>query len=103
MRIPLSFGNGPAGAAYLVEAGLPAPAGAHATRFILPRTGHFAGCGCCQPRGPVVEALSALFRARATGAAPFFHHVVVVASPAGEAAVRDALTRDVVAAARYRL
>jgi len=36
------------------------------------------------------------------GAAPFFGRVVVLASPAGEAAVRAALAGDVVARARFR-
>ncbi len=103
MRIPLVFEGEQANAAYLVEVGLAAPAAAHAASFTLPVTTHFAGCGCCRPRGPVVEALTAMFRARATGAAPYFQQVVVRASPRGEAAVRDAIARDTVVRARYRL
>ena len=103
MRIPLSLAAGPVGAAYLVEGDLPAPNGAYATRFTLPKTGHITGCACCAPRGAVPAALAAMFRARAMGIAPFFQAVVVLASPAGEAAVRDAVRHDVLAQARYRL
>jgi hypothetical protein len=103
MRIVIVFDGFMAGDAVLAEADAPVPAGAYAVRFSLPAggLGHGAGCACCAPRGPVAVALAALYRARATGAAPFFGRVVVVASPAGEAAVRAAVARDVVAAARF--
>jgi len=53
-------------------------------------------------RSPAAEALAQLFRARATGAAPYFSRVVVLASAAGEAALRAALAQDALAQARYR-
>jgi hypothetical protein len=106
MRIPVFFGadgacDGVVTAA-LVETELPAPPAAFIQYFTLPEpTGHIAGCACCTPRGPAALALAALFRARATGAATYFSAATVVASPAGEAAIRAALKYDAVAAARF--
>jgi hypothetical protein len=106
MRIPVLFGerSGGTGAVWLVETGLQPPLPGHTEYFTLPpaKFGHLAGCTCCTPRGPAADALSRLFRARATGAAPFFNRVIVLASPAGEAAIRTALTTDPPTAARYR-
>jgi hypothetical protein len=42
-----------------------------------------------------------MFLARARGEVGFFGRVVVVASPAGEAAVREAVAGDVVLRARF--
>ncbi len=105
MRIPILFGIPPhADDAVLVEDGQTMPQEGYTVRFSRPATpSHPLGCTCCTPRGPVADALGRLFRARATGAAPFFKRVVVVASPAGETAVREALAGDVMTAARYRL
>ena len=106
MRIPVLFGSARTEAddAYLAEGGAPAASG-YVERFTLPpaKFGHVQGCTCCTPRGPAAEALARLFRARATGAAPFFKRVIVIASPVGEAAVREAIARDVVTAARFSL
>jgi hypothetical protein len=44
-----------------------------------------------------------MFRARATNAAPFFTRVIVIASSAGQDAIRAALSNDVLTSARYRL
>jgi hypothetical protein len=103
MRILIVFGGWAPGDAVLAEGDALVPAGAFVMRFSLPAggLGHVAGCACCAPRGPAAAALAAMFRARATGAAPFFGRVVVVATPAGEAAVRAAVAEDVVAAARF--
>lgn len=105
MRIPVLFGPQQAGNAdvYLVEGGSGSELAEPAERFTLPpvKFGHLTGCNCCTPRGPAAAALSRLFRARATGAALFFRRVIVLASPAGEAAIRDAIADDVVTAARY--
>ena len=60
-------------------------------------------CRCCVPRGPVAEALGRLFLARARGEVAWFHSIAVIATPAGEAAVRAALAGDQVAAGRFRL
>jgi hypothetical protein len=106
MRIPIVMGVEPsAGDAVLVEDGHAMPKTGYAVRFALgaAKPGHFAGCACCTLRGPAADALNALFRARATGAAPYFKQLVVLASPDGEAAVKAALVEDVVSAARFRL
>ncbi len=65
--------------------------------------GHAPGCACCVPRGPVAEALGRLFLARARGEVAWFRSVAVLASLAGEAAVRAALAEDQVSAGRFRL
>ncbi len=106
MRIPIVMGGEVAPAdAVLVEDGHAMPAAGYAVRFALgsQKPGHVAGCACCTLRGPAADALSALFRARATGVAPLFKRLVVLASAEGEAAVEAALAEDVVSAARFRL
>ena len=105
MRIPILFAIPPqSDDAVLVEEGQTTPQEGYAVRFSRPaRPSHKPGCTCCTARGPVSDALGQLFRARATGAAPFFKRVVVLASPAGEASVREAIAGDVMTAARYRL
>ncbi len=107
MRIPILIGGSAAreGDAFLVEDGADMPAGGYAVRFALGarKFGHQVGCACCTLRGPAADALTGMFRARVTGNAPFFKRVVVLASPEGEAAVREAIADDVVTAARYRL
>jgi len=107
MRIPVLFGTPPAETddVYLAEGdGGPALSG-YAEQFTLPEAkfGHVVGCTCCTPRGPAADALARLFRARATGCAPFFKRVIVRASAAGEAAIRAAIASDMLTAARYRL
>ncbi|MBW4021878.1 MAG: hypothetical protein HIU92_01865 [Proteobacteria bacterium] len=102
-RIPVFFAAAPEeaeGVAWLVEdtavAAWGVPEGAR-------DVGHVPGCACCVARSPVAEALGRLFRARAVGEVPFFTRLgVVPASPAGEAAVRQALLTDGLAAACYR-
>jgi hypothetical protein len=105
-RIPVILGGEPGpDDAILVEDGQDMPQNGHAVRFALAggKPGHVSGCACCTPRGPVADALSTLFQARARGTAPFFKRVVVLASPNGEAAIRTALDSDLVARARFRL
>jgi len=105
MRIPVLFGGAPTpDDAFLVEDGADMPAG-YAVGFALPaqKFGHVLACNCCSSRGPAADALTRMFRARATGAAPFFKRVRVLASAAGEEAVREAIASDVVTAARYML
>jgi hypothetical protein len=103
-RVPVLFA--PAvpepGDAVLVEGEGDEPEGQAVAYFQLSRSGHFLGCPCCAPRGPVVVALFGLFLARAHGDCAFFSRVIVTASPAGEAAVRQALAEDVFLAGRYR-
>jgi hypothetical protein len=108
-RVPVRFGPassaGPA-EALLVEGEATVPAGYPVARFRLGSgiIGHPSGCACCTPRGPVADSLGRLFLARARGEVAFFRSVVAVtATPAGEAAVRAALTEDQVAAGRFRL
>ncbi len=104
MRIPILFGAepGPDDAA-LVEDGFDMPAKGYAIRFALGLPGHAFGCACCTLRGPAADALTRMYRERATGTAPFFKRITVLASPEGQAAIRTALTSDVVAQARYRI
>ena len=79
------------------------PESGYAARFSVTKAGHVFNCTCCTLRGPVADALSRMFRERATGVAPFFRRVTILASPDGEDAVRRAVESDVVTAARYRL
>ena len=89
--------------ALLVEGIGQAPADHPVARFDLPATGHVTGCACCLPRGPVAEALSRLFQARARGEVAFFRSVLALpTTPEGAAAIRAALTEDVFVAARFR-
>jgi hypothetical protein len=112
IRIPVFFseaagdGGGKTGDAWLVEEGMTLPADGYAVGFALPprkfgEAGGHPGCFCCTPRGPAAEALTRMFRARSMGTAPFFKRVVVLASTAGLAAVREAIAQDVVTKARY--
>jgi hypothetical protein len=108
MRIPVvigGYGGAGFGDASLVEDGFDMPETGYAVRFALGvgQAGHVAGCACCTLRGPAADALTTMFRARAMGLAPFFSRVVVLASPAGVAAVREALAADVVTRARFRV
>jgi hypothetical protein len=103
MRIPIVMGGCPADDdAVLVEAGQTMPAAGYAVEFAAGKAGHPLSCACCTQRGPVADALGRMFRARATGAAPFFKRVVVLASAAGQASVHAALMDDVVTGARYQ-
>jgi G3E family GTPase len=101
-RIAVVLGGAPGATdAVLVEAGVAAPAGLYISRFSV--TVHTAGCLCCQPRSGAGQALAQLFRDRATGSAPFFSRLIVVASQAGEQAVSAAIKTDMLCRARYRL
>ncbi len=104
-RVPVRFGDPEADEAVLVEGEATVRCGRTAARFRLSpaMAGHAMGCACCVPRGPVAEALGRLFLARARGEVALFRSVAVLATPAGEAAVRAALAEDQVAAGRFRL
>ena len=107
-RLPLRFASvveAGSASAVLVEGDLPAPVGVPTARFRLNRTSaHAPGCGCCAARGPVAEALSELFLARARGEVTFFRSVLAVVSNAeARAAVLAALASDPVTAGRFRL
>jgi len=89
--------------ALLIQGDRAALEGPATARFILPNSAHAIGCACCLPRGPVAEALSRLFQARARGDVGFFREVVAVPADAdGAAAVRAALADDPFVAARFR-
>jgi hypothetical protein len=104
-RVPVRFGRAGPHEAALIEGDAAAAVGRPVVRFVLSPglPGHLAGCACCVPRAPVAEALGRLFLARARGEVAWFRAVAVLASPAGEAAVRAALAEDRVAAGRFRL
>ena len=72
--------------------------------FLPGPSAHGATCACCAPRGPAGRALAALLQARARGEVTFFRRVVAcVTSEAGRAGLLDALDRDPVASACFRL
>lgn len=102
MRIPVVFGGaaGP-GDAVLVEEGMAYAGAGYMVGFSAGLPGHVTGCACCGGRTRVAEVLGRMFLDRARGETPFFGRVVVVASPAGEAAVREAVEGDMVVRARY--
>ena len=109
-RIPVAFSDTDAAQTrypatlWLVEAGALPPAQAPVAFFPSGgRGGHPGACPCCQPRAGAAAALGRLFQARARGEVAFFEGLRVVASPAGEAAVRAALAEDRLVRARYRL
>ncbi len=103
-RIPVYIGGTPGpDDAVLVEGGHAMPELGHALRFTAPKFGHQPGCFCCAARGPAANAFSALYRDRATGAAPYFNRVIVLASLLGEADIKAALDQDAVTKARFRL
>ena len=107
-RIPILVGAAPTGGdgaecAALVEAGAEPPPGM-AHQVFAPDEPHAAGCACCAGRAGAALALDTLFLLRARGELPFFRRVLaVVASPAGEANLKAALSGDPVVSARYRL
>jgi len=107
MRIPVVFGPAEQAGndAWLLEGDRKAPKGAYAVRFSLakPSPGHAGGCACCTPRGAIVTALGAMFRARATGEAPFFTRVIILAPPENIPGIRAALQQDLFTAARYQV
>jgi hypothetical protein len=103
-RVPVVFAPavpGPGDAA-LIEGEAAAPDGRAVAYFRLSPGLPWAGCPCCAPRGPIARMLLGLFVARARGECSPFARVVVLASAAGEAAVRQALAEDVFLAGRYR-
>ena len=87
----------------LVEEGLTPPEVGHVQRFSIKLPGHLPGCSCCVARSPAATALAAVFRARATGAAPYFNQLLVLASPAGRLDIEAALAQDALCRARFRL
>jgi hypothetical protein len=104
-RIPVVIGSlseRRAGDALLIEGDLEVPPGFGVARWRAgPR--HAIGCACCLPRGPVAEALAALFVARARSTVPFFTRVLAVPRDEdGAVALRAALESDVLVRARFR-
>lgn len=102
-RIPVIFGQQPnADDMTLVEEGVDAPRAGHVHRFSVKQPGHLPGCSCCVARSPAASALAAVFRARATGAVPFFTRLLVIATPEGSMDILLALTQDALCQARFR-
>lgn len=103
-RIPIRFADTPGEEdAFLVQTGLPHPATGYVVTFETNANRHAFGCACCNGQSPAATALTKAFRARATGTAPFFRILAVIADEEGEAAIMEALERDITTAARYRL
>jgi len=105
-RLPVRFGlidQAGLETALLIEGETEAPAGVPFARFVLAPGLHPAGCACCVPRAPAAAALGRLFLARARGGPLFREVIAVTRGPAGEAAVRAAVTGDLLASARFRL
>ena len=66
--------------------------------------GHAAGCTCCAARSNAGRALAGLLHDRARGRTVFFKRVVAIPhTPAGRAELLDALERDPLASACFRL
>ena len=87
------------GAAVLVAEGSEPPAAA-VVEVVPLRVGHAAACACCQGRSPTALALDRLFQARVRGHVPWFDRVVAIGLGPQLA---DALARDPLCRARYRL
>jgi hypothetical protein len=103
-RIPVIFGQQPsADDMVLLEEGLAAPALGHVQRFSTKLPGHLPGCSCCVARSPAATALASVFRARATGTAPYFNQLLIFSSPAGRLDIEAALAQDALCRARFRL
>ena len=67
-----------------------------------PETAHPAGCACCMSRNAAGIALSRLLLARARGHGPFFRRVIAITlTPAGRAAVLEALRTDPLASSCF--
>jgi hypothetical protein len=104
-RVAVHFGPAAADEAVLIEGDAGDACGRPVARFRLSPAlaGHAPGCACCAPRDPAAQALGRLFLARARGEVAWFRSVAVLATPAGEAAVRAALAHDHVSSCRFRL
>jgi hypothetical protein len=98
-----AVGDAAAANVALVEVGAaPPPSIPHA--IFMPDQRHPSGCACCAGRASAALALDRLFLRRARGELPLFRRVLaVVASPAGEASLRAALSDDPIVSVRYRL
>jgi predicted protein tyrosine phosphatase len=103
-RIPVVFGQQPEpDDMVLLEEGLDAPAVGHVWRFVSALPGHMPGCACCVARSPAAAALAAAFRARATGQAPYFKRLLVLAKAGGRLDIETALAQDILCRARFVL
>jgi hypothetical protein len=106
-RIPIAIVSelsGAPDAANLVEGDVDIAPGTATAYFQEALPTHPPGCACCLPRSAAGAALGALFRARALGTVPFFTRVeALLATPSGEAALRQAVEADPVAASYFRL
>jgi hypothetical protein len=100
-----ALASGPPAALVVEAPPPPLPPGAVAlVSFDATTTAHAAGCACCAGRSPAAAALDRLFQARIRNACPWFDRVLALAdTPEAADAIRDALARDALAAARFRL
>jgi len=105
LRIAILVGTLPApGDALLVPLGSRIPAGFYGINVALDAASHHPlGCACCAQRGAIPAALAAMFRARATGTAPFFKRIIVLAPQSIRPVIEQAVREDIFAASRYRV
>jgi hypothetical protein len=103
-RIPVVFGQQPEpDDMVLLEEGITPPDVGHVQLFTASLPGHLPGCACCVARSPAAAALAAVFRARATGQAPYFKRLLVLAAAGGRLDIETALTQDILCRARFVL
>ena len=105
-RIPVTFAPAASaghGDALLIAGKCAVADGVPVARLVAPPPGHATGCACCDPRGPVAQALHRLFLDRARGTSAFFTRLVVCAGAEEQTAIRQALAGDAFLAGRYRV
>ena len=105
LRVPIIIGGHPAaGDALLVPVGDRVPEGFYGMSIEFGGlAGHAAACACCTPRNAVPAALAAMFRARATGSAPFFKRIIIMAPQSLRSNIEQAVGADIFTASRYRI
>lgn len=107
-RIPVSLLPDAGALADALATGRPAAVlgsegGVASERFAPGAAPHAVACACCQGRGEAAQALDRLFQARVRGKVPWFDRVLVLDEGCMGDEIRQALTQDSMAAARYRL
>lgn len=107
-RIPVSLVPDAGALAAALAAGKPAAVlgaegGVASERFAAGAAPHVAACTCCQGRGEAAQALDRLFQGRVRGTVAWFDRVLVLDEGCIGDEVRQALTADTLASARYRL
>lgn len=107
-RIPVTLVPDAGALAAALAAGKPAAVlgsegGVASERFATGAAPHVAACTCCHGRGEAAQALDRLFQGRVRGAVPWFDRVLVLDEGCVGDEIKQALARDSLAAARYRL